>query len=63
MNNERFNMKKVKDNISGALWIFTVSLFLYGILSDWNHIWIVFIVATGIQVLIEAYFSFKNYRR
>lgn len=52
--------KKVKDNVSGALWIFTVALFLYGILSGWHHAWILFIVAVGFQILIEVYFQSKK---
>jgi len=48
----------VRGNISGALWIFAIAVFLLvGFLISWKYSWIVFIFAIGFEVLIEAYFS------
>jgi len=52
--------KKTKDYLSGALWMFTVALFLLGILNGFRHSWILFIFAAGIQVVIEGFFQPKG---
>ncbi|KMY55250.1 hypothetical protein AC623_16025 [Bacillus sp. FJAT-27231] len=43
----------VRGSISGALWIFAFAIFLIlGFAVSWKYAWIVFIFATGIEVLI-----------
>ncbi|WP_232697689.1 permease prefix domain 1-containing protein [Brevibacillus daliensis] len=51
----------VYGNLSGAIWIFSVGIFIaLGFLWTWKISWIVFIFAVGFQVLLEAYFSNKR---
>ncbi|HWI54480.1 MAG TPA: permease prefix domain 1-containing protein [Desulfobacteria bacterium] len=51
----------VRGNVSGALWIFSLAAFiLIGLTLGWRYSWIVFIVAAGCEVLIEAYFAAKR---
>lgn len=51
----------LRGNLSGALWIFTIAvIFLVGFTIGWKFSWIVFIVAVGCEVLIEAYFTSKK---
>ncbi|MFL0365424.1 permease prefix domain 1-containing protein [Pseudobacillus sp. 179-B 2D1 NHS] len=45
----------IRGSISGALWIFAFATFLLiGFLISWKYAWIVFIFATGVEVLIGA---------
>lgn len=47
----------LRGNISGALWIFSIAIFfIIGLTLGWKYSWIVFIVAIGFEVLIEAFF-------
>lgn len=51
----------VRGNISGALWIFSIAIFfIIGFGWSWKYSWIVFIVAVGFEILIEAYFASKR---
>ncbi|TDT50262.1 permease prefix domain 1-containing protein [Fonticella tunisiensis] len=51
----------IRGNISGALWIFSfAAFFLIGFTVGWRYSWIVFIVATGIEVLIEGFFMARK---
>lgn len=53
--------KKVFDSLSGALWIFTTAIFLFGTLNGYARIaWLLFIVAAGFQVLLLALYHAKN---
>jgi hypothetical protein len=48
----------VRGSLSGALWIFSFAAFvLIGLTFGWKYSWIVFMVAIGCEVLIEAYFA------
>jgi hypothetical protein len=45
----------IRGSISGALWIFAFAIFLIlGFTIGWKYAWIVFIFATGIEVLMGA---------
>ena len=51
----------VYGSISGALWIFGIgAFFLVGFKWGWRYSWIVFVVAIGCQLLIEAYSAAKR---
>ena len=51
----------LRGNLSGALWIFTFAAFLFiGFTWSWMYALIVFIVAVGMEVLIEAIFAAKS---
>lgn len=51
----------LRGNISGALWMFAIAgFFLIGLTWGWKYSWIVFIIATGFEVLIEASFTTKR---
>ncbi len=57
------NPKEVhmRSNASGALWIFTTALFfILGFTIGFEISWIVFIVASGIEVLIENHYAKKD---
>lgn len=50
----------VRGGISGALWLFSIAIFILLILTGyWKFSWIVFIFACGIEALIEAVFAHK----
>ena len=52
--------KKVKANLSGALWLFTTVIFLLGTLNGYaKSAWILLIIAAGVQTLLEAYYHSK----
>jgi len=52
----------VRGNISGAIWIFGIAaFFLIGFTIGWKFSWIVFIVATGCEVLVEGFFMTKRH--
>lgn len=51
----------VRGSVSGALWIFSFAAFiLIGLALGWKYSWVVFIVAVGCEVLIEAFFAIKR---
>lgn len=51
----------LRGSISGALWIFSVAaFFLIALIWGWKYSWIVFIIATGIEVLLNAFFTAKG---
>lgn len=51
----------VRGSISGALWIFSfAAFFLVAFTWGWKYSWIVFVVAIGIEVLLEAFFASKK---
>ncbi len=53
----------VRGGVSGALWIFSVAIFLIiGFSGGWKYAWIVFVFATGIEALLSAVFAHK-YRK
>ncbi len=54
---------KVKDTLSGAIWIFATAIFLIGIFvrwQYWKYSWIVFLFAAGFQVVLEAFFQSRR---
>jgi hypothetical protein len=51
----------VKGAISGALWIFSIAVFfLISFTWGWKYSWIVFVVAVGLEVLMDAFFAAKK---
>jgi uncharacterized membrane protein YbhN (UPF0104 family) len=51
----------LRGSISGALWIFAIAaFFLVAFNLGWKYSWIVFVIATGVELLIEAFFSLKR---
>lgn len=51
----------VRGNVSGALWIFSfAAFFLVGFGLGWKYSWIVFVIAVGCEVLIEAIFAARR---
>jgi len=45
-------------NISGALWIFTFGAIpLVGFKLSWKYVWVPFVIAVGVQLIIEAIFA------
>ncbi|MFS0783656.1 permease prefix domain 1-containing protein [Bacillus sp. 1P06AnD] len=58
---EAIRAMMVHGNLSGALWIFAIGLFLViGFFGSWAYSWLVFIFAIGIQVLLEAFYAGKR---
>lgn len=57
---EAIKSTMVYGNLSGALWIFSIGIFLaLGFLVSWKFSWLIFIFTTGFQLLLEAYYSKK----
>lgn len=51
----------VRGGISGALWLFSIAIFLLvGLNGGWKYSWIVFIFACGIEALMEAIFAHRR---
>jgi hypothetical protein len=51
----------LRGSLSGALWIFTVAIFLtLGFLIGFKYSWVIFIFAIGVEILIESYFAKKG---
>lgn len=54
----------LRGTISGALWIFTIAaFFLIGFIISWKYSWIVFIIATGCELIIESIFMSKRQKQ
>ena len=51
--------RKMKDMLSGAIWVFAAAFFMLGILLGFHFAWLVFLFAVGFQILLEAYFAAK----
>ncbi|MBI9048142.1 MAG: hypothetical protein JEZ00_01875 [Anaerolineaceae bacterium] len=51
--------KKVKDLLSGAIWIFSAGFFMLGLMLGYWYAWLIFLFAVGFQILLEAYFAAK----
>lgn len=53
-----------RGSLSGALWIFAIAaFFLVGFTSGWKFSWLVFVLAVGCQVLMEAIFAAKRNKK
>lgn len=51
----------VKGALSGALWIFSIAVFfLVAFTWGWKYSWIVFVVAVGLEVLMDAFIALKK---
>jgi hypothetical protein len=51
----------LRGSISGALWIFAIGAFiLVTLIWGWKFSWVVFIVAVGLEVLMDAFFAAKR---
>lgn len=51
----------VRGAISGALWVFSIAVFfLVAFTWGWKYSWIVFVVAVGLEVLMDAFFTVKK---
>ncbi|MGE5508021.1 MAG: hypothetical protein ACM3RP_06025 [Chitinophagales bacterium] len=51
----------IRGGISGALWLFSIAIFLLvGLRGGWRYSWVVFIFACGIEALIEAVLAFRR---
>jgi hypothetical protein len=51
----------LRGNISGALWIFSTAVFfIIGFVWGWKFSWIVFLFATGMEVVIEGVFASRR---
>lgn len=61
-NEESAKYMMVHGNLSGALWIFAIGIFLAVgfVFKAWAYSWIVFVFAVGVQVLLEAIFAHKR---
>lgn len=51
--------KKVKDLLSGAIWVFAAAFFMLGLLLGFWFAWLIFLFAVGFQILLEATFAAK----
>lgn len=60
-NNYNARNTMVRGGISGAIWLFSIAIFLLvGLNGGWKYSWIVFIFACGLEALIEAIFAYRR---
>ncbi|MGE5485371.1 MAG: hypothetical protein ACM3X4_10175 [Ignavibacteriales bacterium] len=53
-----FQHSTVRLGLSGALWLFSIAIFLIiGLKGGWRYAWIVFIFACGVEALLSVAFA------
>jgi len=52
---------KMRMGLSGALWLFSIGIFLLvGLNGGWKYSWIVFVFAVGMEALLSAFFAHRR---